>query len=66
MDKDLKQLVILGTVVMGIFVACYMIQVERRAAIADRKFSDWIHKHRLTEFVELFYRAGKLSRTVHD
>lgn len=59
MNSDLKQIVVIGTAVLGIFVAGYMIQVERRAAVADRMFTDWIHENQLTQFVELFFKEGE-------
>ncbi|XP_053378425.1 uncharacterized protein LOC128548070 [Mercenaria mercenaria] len=66
-ENDFKQSVIIGTVVLGIFVAGYMIQVERKAAVADRKFSEWIERNHLAEFVQLFFQEdiGYLDGLVH-
>jgi hypothetical protein len=58
MENEFKQCVIIGTIVMGIFVSIYMIQIERKAAVADRKYTEWIGSNQLSEFAHLFFEEG--------
>lgn len=58
MENEFKQSVVIGTLVMALFVAAYMIQTERKAAVADRQFSEWIERNQLSEFAHLFFEEG--------
>lgn len=59
LEKDLKQIVTTAALVLSIFVGGYLFHVERRAAVADREFSEWIHDNQLHDFVQLFYDEGE-------
>ena len=57
-DSAWRQTLLIGTVILGILMAGYMVRVERRAAFAEKEFSVWLYENDLQEFVEFFFKEG--------
>ncbi|XP_052769261.1 apoptosis-resistant E3 ubiquitin protein ligase 1-like isoform X1 [Mya arenaria] len=49
-ETEIRHRGAIGAVVLGILVAGYLIQAERKGADQDREFSEWIFSHGFSEF----------------